>query len=196
VPEPVPPRVERLLLTGRQRVVGTVRWHSSCAPADAEVGVEATLAGGDTVWAALRDRPGCDPATQNTGGFFMTFPVSPVDSPLNAELVELPPTAPFAGTIHLIVELSNPGAEPVSLDPCPVYRLAYGESGTVIEINNELNCSVAPDEIPAGGRLRFATELDLPSEEVPRGFLGSVMLDVYLDDAHQAAAASAELRTE
>jgi len=43
-------------------------------------------------------------------------------------------------------------------------------------------------------RLRFAAELELPSEEVPRGLLGSVLLDVYLDDAHQAAAASAELR--
>jgi hypothetical protein len=196
VPEPVSPRAERLLLTGRQRLVGIVRWRSSCAPSDAEVGVEATLAGGDTLWALLPDRPGCDPSAQNTGGFFMAFPALPPESPLEAELVELPATAPFAGTLRLIVGLHNPGAEPVSLDPCPVYRLAYGESGTVVEINNELNCQAAPDEIPAGGRLLFAAELALPSEEVPRGFVGSVMVDVYLDDAHQTAAAAAELTTE
>jgi hypothetical protein len=194
----VPLPAGRLLLTGRQRIVGVVRWYSSCAPPDADVGVEATLAGGDTVWAPLPDRPGCDPSARNTGGFFQTFPASPFDSPLKAELVDLPERAPFDGTLQVVVELSNPSPDPVSLDPCPVYRLAYGESGTVVDIHNEMNCAAAPDEIPAGGALRFAAELDLPREEIPRGFEGTVIVQVYvfyLDDAH-GSHARAELATE
>ena len=125
----------------------------------------------------------------------MTFPSPGAPSPLAAELVELPAAAPFDGTLRVVVELRNTGAEPVSLAPCPVYRLAYGESGTVVDISNELNCAASPDEIPAGGQVLFAAELGLPGDEVPRGFEGTVMVDVYLDDAHQAASARAALAT-
>ena len=197
-PEPAGQPPVRLLLTGRQRVVGIVRWHSSCAPPpDAEVHVEATLAGGGTLSAVLPDRPGCDAsAPPNTGGFFMTLPAPAAPSPLTAELVELPEAAPFDGTLHVVVELRNTSGEPVSLAPCPVYRLAYGESGTVVDIHNELNCAASPDEIPAGGHVLFAAELGLPGDEVPRGFEGTVMVDVYLDEEHQAASASAALTTD
>lgn len=197
-PEPASQPAERLLLAGRQRLVGIVRWHSSCAPPpDAEVSVEATLAGGGTLSAVLPDRPGCDgSAPPNTGGFFMTFPAPGAPSPLTAELVEMPAAAPFNGTLRVVVELRNSSAEPVTLAPCPIYRLAYGESGTVIEIHNELNCAASPDEIPPDGHALFAAELDLPGDEVSRGFVGTVMIDVYLDEAHQAASASAELTTE
>jgi hypothetical protein len=197
-PEPAGRPAERLLLAGRQRLVGIFRWYSSCSPPpDAEVSVEVTLAGGGTLSAVLPDRPGCDAsAPPNTGGFFMTFPAPAAPSPLTAELVELPAAAPFDGTLRVVVELRNTSGESVSLAPCPVYRLAYGESGTVVEINNELNCAASPDEIPAGGQVLFAAELGLPGDEVPRGFVGTVMIDVYLDDAHQAASASAELTTE
>jgi hypothetical protein len=126
----------------------------------------------------------------------MTFPAPGAPSPLTAELVELPAAAPFDGTLRVVVELRNISAEAVSLAPCPVYRLAYGESGTVVDIHNELNCAASPDAIPAGGQMLFAAELNLPGDEVPRGFEGTVMIDVYLDDAHQAASTSAALRTE
>jgi hypothetical protein len=120
---------------------------------------------------------------------------APLDAaPLEAELVD--PPAPHAGILEVTVALTNPGTQPVSLDPCPVYRLVYGESGTAVEIVNELNCPAAPDRIPAGGQLRFAAELELGNDIRP-GFVGSVFLEVYFDDTHNAAFVEARsVRTE
>lgn len=196
VPEPsaTPPRTDRLLLTGLQRVVGIVRWQSWCGPAGVEVRAEGRLAGG-TVSTPLPDPPSCDPAGQNTAGFWMTFPAQPPESPLVVELVEVPPRAPFDGTLRTVVELRNTGDEALSLDPCPVHRQSFGESGTGVFATNELNCPPAPEEIPAGGRLRFAAELELPAEEIPSGFGGTFTIAVYIDEGHQPAYASTELQT-
>jgi hypothetical protein len=165
VPEPsaTRPRTQRLLLTELQRVVGIVRWRSWCGPVGVEVRAEGRLAGG-IVSTRLPDPPSCDPIGQNTAGFWMTFPAQPPDSPLVAELVEVPPRAPFDGTLRTVVELYNPGDEAMSLDPCPIHRQSFGESGTGVFTTNELNCPAAPEEIPAGGRLQFAAELELPAE--------------------------------
>jgi hypothetical protein len=196
-PEPVAPRTERILLTGHQRVEGRMDRHSSCVPADSEEGIEVTLPSRDIVRHRLPDRPGCNPTLRhrNTWLFGWVEPAPPQGPPFEAELVDAPETIPHAGTLEVTVALTNPGIEPVSLDPCPVYRLAYGEGGTVADAVNELNCPAAPDRIPANGQLRFAAELELG--DIAPGFVGGVMVQVFLDEGHHPALANAPfVRTE
>ena len=191
-PEPVAPRTERILLTGHQRVEGRVDRHSSCVPPGAEVAVEVTLPSRDIVRQRLPDQPGCNPTLRNRNTWLLGWvePAPPEGPAFGAELVDAPETVSHAGRLEVTVALTNPGTEPVSLDPCPVYRLAYGEGGTVADIVNELNCSAAPDRIPAGGQLRFAAELELGSDIDP-GFVGSVIVKIYLDDTHDPALVNA-----
>lgn len=181
------PPGDRLLLTGRQRVLGIVRWDSSCLPAGAEVRVEAVLAGGDVVGAPLGEAPACDPAVANTTGPWMVFPAPAPESPLTVTVDE--PEAPEpGGTLAFTVTLANGGEEPVPLDPCPIYWVSYGESGTAVFLTNELNCDEAPAEVGLGEDLRFAVEMELPADEIPAGFVGSLFFRIILGDASESFA--------
>lgn len=63
--------------------------------------------------------------------------------------------------LKFIVRIANEGSEPVSLEPCPYYRVQYlprVETGY-------LNCAQAPDAIPAKSHLDFAMQINVP----PRG---------------------------
>lgn len=191
---PDPPPGERLLLAGRQRFLGIVRWLSNCAPAGAEVRVESRLAGGDVVSTPLPDPPACDPAAANTNAPWLSVPASIPESPLEATLVDVPAETPFDGTLRFTVALANPGDSPVALDPCPVYQLSFGESGTAVSLENELNCPAGPDEIAPGDELWFAVEMDLPGDEVPAGFSGaSLFLTIHMGDGTTAHASTTDL---
>lgn len=59
--------------------------------------------------------------------------------------------------LRFVVRITNLGAEPVPLTPCPYYRVQYlphVESGY-------LNCAAAPDAIPAHGHLDFAMQIEV-----------------------------------
>jgi hypothetical protein len=181
---PAPDR--RLLLEGRQRLVGFLRWNSWCSgPAGASV--EARLAGGGVASAGLADPPGCDPNKPNSAGSWLTFPELPPDGPFEIELLGVPPTAPAGRMLRFTLGVRNPGAAPISLDPCPVLDARYGESGTVVVVSNELNCDAAPRELGPGQRLLQAMEMELPADEIHPGFVGSLSVSLYTDADHGPA---------
>lgn len=61
--------------------------------------------------------------------------------------------------LKFIVRIANEGSEPVSLDPCPYYRMQYM---TTVQ-TGYLNCDEAPDSIPAEGHLDFAMKIASPA---------------------------------
>jgi hypothetical protein len=176
----------RLLLEGRQRLVGFLRWNSWCA-APAAARVEAQLPGGGVASAALEDPPACDPTKSNVGGPWMTFPELPPDGPFAIELLDAPPTAPAGGTLRFTLAVRNPGTAPINLDPCPILHAGYGESGINVALTNELNCDAAPAALDPGESLLQAVEMDLPLEEIRSGFVGSLSVSLYTDADHQPA---------
>jgi hypothetical protein len=54
-----------------------------------------------------------------------------------------------------VVQIENNGPTPVSLTPCPYYRVQYLK---MVE-TGYLNCRAAPDEIGAGGHVDFQMEV-------------------------------------
>ena len=186
VREGAPGPDRRLLLEGRQRLVGFLRWNSWCAaPEGAQV--EAQLPGGGVASAALGDPPACDPTKSNVGGPWMTFPELPPEGPFAIELVDTPRTAPAGGMLRFTLVVRNSGIVPISLDPCPTMDARYGESGTLVALANELNCDAAPAALDPGESLLQAVEMDLPLEEIRPGFVGSLSVSLYTDADHQPA---------
>ncbi|MGW1886090.1 hypothetical protein [Streptomyces sp. NPDC001970] len=56
---------------------------------------------------------------------------------------------------HFTVRLANTGARPISLHPCPRYRVQMAK---LVE-SGYLNCAGAPDAIPPGTHLDFAMQI-------------------------------------
>lgn len=193
--EPMPgPEGGRLHMAGDQRPIGILRWYSSCVPADAEVTVEGQLTGGSVVSTTLDgDRPGCDPAQPNVAVPWNNFPAPPPESPLVATLEDVPNKVSVQEPLAFTVHLANPGSEPVALDPCPVYEATYGESATVTWFTNQFNCDDAPEEIPAGGELRF--DVEMPLSDIPAGFPGGLFVRVYMPDGSIVMSPDEDLRT-
>lgn len=71
--------------------------------------------------------------------------------------IDAPAWAAIGTDVDYVVTLTNPGREPITLDPCPVYMETLYKGGGIYR----LNC--APDSIPAGGSLRFAMRLTVPA---------------------------------
>jgi hypothetical protein len=103
-------------------------------------------------------------------------------SPLAVTLADVPEEVPSDGTLAFTVVLTNEGEDPVPLEPCPTYTATFGESGTVVHLDNELNCPRAPDEIGPGDELRFAVEVPLPAEQIPAGSTGGVFVGMDMGD--------------
>jgi hypothetical protein len=102
--------------------------------------------------------------------------------------VDAPRTAPAGGALRLTLVVRNPGTVPISLDPCPIMDVRYGESGTVVVLTNELNCDATPAALGPGDGLLQAVEMDLPlDEEIRPGFVGSLSVSLYTDADHQPA---------
>lgn len=72
---------------------------------------------------------------------------------------------PRAGeAIRFVVALRNAGRDPVSLSPCPAYRMTVaGGSGRGTEVVYTLNCEEAPGTIEPGRTLRFEMLAETPA---------------------------------
>jgi hypothetical protein len=94
---------------------------------------------------------------------------SPVDAnPLHVLTVttSMPDTVTAGSTVHYQVTLTNPTAQPVSLDPCPVYTefLAPALSNPrLVQDNFQLNCAGAGGSIPAHGAVTFDMQVPAPT---------------------------------
>ena len=73
----------------------------------------------------------------------------------------LPKNLTMGETLSYIVELHNPTKDAISLDPCPGYYQAWGESGTAVFAPGVLNCEDAPGEIGPGETVSFEMEIDI-----------------------------------
>jgi cyclophilin family peptidyl-prolyl cis-trans isomerase len=78
-------------------------------------------------------------------------------------------TGPDSGrlgeVLPMVLRLSNPTRGPVPLQPCPSFTWSVSRSGPGSFLRSspplELNCPDAPGEVPAGGSVDFALELEL-----------------------------------
>ena len=63
-----------------------------------------------------------------------------------------------------IVRIGNSGGEPVSLEPCPAFRMQYLPH---VEVGS-LNCEAAPDAISPGEHVDFQMQIDVLDLGLPR----------------------------
>jgi hypothetical protein len=92
--------------------------------------------------------------------------------------VDAPATVDRGRDVVYVVTLRNPGGQPVSLQPCPVYLQRLGKYGGWFT----LNCAVAT--IAAGSAVRFAMRLTVPVDAES----GRALLHWALDDGISEAA--------
>lgn len=184
--DPTPPAEGRPLLSGRQRLVSPLIWASSCVPDDAQVVVLVDVTG-TTLNAELPNPPACDPSRPSRAGAWVPLN-GPAQTPLPlaVSLVDPPDELPYGGTAEVVVEVRNDGVGPFQLDPCPVYRITFGEVGASATARHRFNCAAAPAELASGESLRFAAELELPPDEFEHDFEGS--LGVAVTDDYGAVA--------
>ena len=90
-------------------------------------------------------------------------PATPEQQRLVPRAKDFPKSLTMGETLRYVVELHNPTEEPISLDPCPGYYQAWGESGTAVFGPGVLNCDEGPDEIGPGETVAFEMELDIPT---------------------------------
>lgn len=190
VPEPDPdaspePPGGRVVLLGGRTIAAIVRLRSWCVASDADVLVELRLPLGHEMRESLRSfPPACDPGVQNVAGTWFVVAPTP-DEPLVVTVGDFPEQVASDGPLRFTVRVDNISSEPVGLDPCPSYRVtAQPEAGNETDTRGssnsyELDCSRAPDEIPAGGQLHFAAEM--PVSDFPGGFPGGLQVEVLLD---------------
>ena len=93
---------------------------------------------------------------------------------LRSRILEVPDEVVLGDTLRYVVELANGSDAPVSLEPCPVYYQAYGESGFALSRTSHLNCDDAPPEIASGAALKFEMELPIEDREAV-GVDGSIV---------------------
>jgi hypothetical protein len=99
-------------------------------------------------WAS--SQPGPDPVPQGS----VTPPLA--GQPIDLQLI-VHEQARRGKPLRFIVRIANLGSEPVSLKPCPYYRVQYlphVETGY-------LNCAQSPDAIPPESHLDFAMQIDV-----------------------------------
>ena len=83
---------------------------------------------------------------------------SPIDGATAA--IELPSAVAAGGTLDYVIDLTNPTAHDMVLDPCPSYQQSIGEGG---KDPVEFNCP-AVHLLPAGQTKRFAMQLAVPAD--------------------------------
>lgn len=88
---------------------------------------------------------------------------------LEPELLEVPSKLELGDTLRYVVELRNDTDDPISLDPCPAYYQAWGESSVGVSRTSRLNCAEGPDTIGPGESQKFAMELPLVDTEPTEG---------------------------
>ena len=184
--DPTAPAEGRVLLSGRQRLVSPLIWPSSCAAEDVQVVVLVDVAG-TTLNAQLPNPPACDPSRPSHAGAWVPLN-GPAQTPLPlaVSLVDPPDQLPYGGTAEVVVELRNDGVGPFQLDPCPLYRISFGDVGASATARQRFNCAAAPAALAPGESLRFAAELTLPPQAFEHDFEGS--LGVMVTDDYGAVA--------
>jgi hypothetical protein len=102
---------------------------------------------------------------------------TPEQAGLEPVLTDVPRKVKPGNDLHYVVELRNESDNDVSLDPCPAFYQAWGESGTAYFRRGFLNCEDAPAVVPAGGAVRFGMALDLPNDNIDGslGFTGTLV---------------------
>ena len=88
--------------------------------------------------------------------------------------MQVPKEVRLGERLKYVVELQNPTGRDIELNPCPAYYSAFGEGSTSTSLESYLNCADAPPAIPARGSLRFAMEIEVPSEVFKPGDAGTV----------------------
>lgn len=91
-------------------------------------------------------------------------PLAPEQETLRVTFEQVPKKLPAGDDLRYVVALRNESDDDISLDPCPAYYSAWGESLPVAEANEFLNCSEAPPAIPAQATVRFEMIMDLPDD--------------------------------
>ena len=184
--DPTAPAEGRVLISGRQRIVSPLIWPSSCAPGGGDVLALVDVAG-TTLNVVLPDPPPCDPTRPSRAGAWVPLNGrAQPPLPLAVSLVDPPGELPYGGTAEVVVEVRNDGVGPFQLDPCPLYRISFGEEGASATASHRFNCAAAPPELAPGESLRFAAELELPPARFDHDFEGS--LGVVVTDDYGAVA--------
>ena len=155
--------------------------------------VSVSVPGGGTVAVTRHSQPLDLTCGLRMTKFFVPQPTQPEPHDPLGDLrasARLPRTVRAGTTLKYGVALTNPTSKPISLDRCPGYVEAVGDSsGLTVKLTYALNCTpvgaVAPGDtvlfemrIPAPkqpGRYRLHWELMVPSLDGPRGF-GSIQV--------------------
>jgi hypothetical protein len=128
--------------------------------------VSVTLPGGGTVSLAARGDDGFDVTCglHVTRFFDPSYPRAEPVYPLAVltAALELPPTAAAGRTLDYVVELGNPTAHRVDLDPCPGYVQAVRTTVPVKE-QHALNCAPV-GRLGPHQTVRFAMRLRIPAD--------------------------------
>jgi hypothetical protein len=87
-------------------------------------------------------------------------------APMNqlAGSLTVPDNATRGATLHYIVTLSNPTANPVSLASCPAYTQSLFANGKSAASTLLLNCAAAGASIPANSSVSFEMQAPVPSD--------------------------------
>jgi hypothetical protein len=91
---------------------------------------------------------------------------TPGQAALKPVLMDVPRKVKLGNDLRYVVELRNESENDVSLNPCPAFYQAWGESGTAYFGRGFLNCEDAPSVVPADGAVRFGMVLDLPNDNI------------------------------
>ena len=102
---------------------------------------------------------------------------TPEQATLKPLLLNVPRKVKLGNDLRYVVELRNESDEDVSLDPCPAFYQAWGESGTAYFGPGFLNCEDAPSVVPADGAVRFRMVLELPDDDIEgsNSFTGTIV---------------------
>ena len=182
---------ETILFPGAQLSLSVFNFDdcSQQAPDDPPFEVNVTFDDGSSLPAGTAPDDGCPEGGATlleVGGWVLYDPAPPParfeDIVITAEDV---PKTVRGHEIPFIVRLQNGGDEAVSLDPCPVYRTAWGESGLSLDAVSYLNCDGAPDQIPPGGTVRFDMTIPLYGPPLKEEW-GTLIFQLYAEDGRSA----------
>jgi hypothetical protein len=102
---------------------------------------------------------------------------TPEQASLRPVLLDVPHRVKLGNDLRYVVELRNESDKDVSLDPCPAFYQAWGESATAYFGPGFLNCEDAPSVVPAEGAVRFRMVLELPDDDIEgsHSFTGTIV---------------------
>ena len=89
-------------------------------------------------------------------------------SHLRASILHAPESVRAGDDLRFTVRLSNPTTTPISLAPCPFYRLVIGDGGYTTEYEALLDCARS-GPIPASGNVDFAMQIPVDQSQVNDG---------------------------